>query len=418
MKIGFFYISPPSDSTLYTGMNQGVAILISILRDMGYLPDFKIIYGTNDIISVKSKYDIAFISSFSGMIDVAEDLAVHIKEISSKTYIVLGGVHATVAPFDAIKMKGIDAIVVGEGEIALQEIVRNFSKKDFSNVPGLLLKGEDFFAPPDFTDLDELPFPERSIFNQKEILTKYGKIVGAEFMLGRGCPYSCTYCINSNLNKLYSRKHIRLKSPEYAIREIEYFISEYGTPSLLGFHDDIFPFDSAWLKKFSYLYKRKIGIPFWANTRVGIVNRNLLRIYKEMGCIRLHIGVETANEKLRKEILHREMTNEQIIDTFRLIKDFGMKTLAFNMFGIPYETEDTIVETIELLKIIKPFRTIISLFTPFPGTELYNICKREGWEFDYHVRNFYKAKPPLTQPSISNEKLLYYFENAIRVIYG
>lgn len=91
----------------------------------------------------------------------------------------------------------------------------------------------------------------------------------------------------------------------------------------------------------------------------------------------MHIGVETANERLRKQVLHRDMTNDQIIDTFKLIKDYGIKTLAFNMFGIPYETEDTIIETINLLRKIKPFRTIISLFTPFPGTELYDICKEK-----------------------------------------
>ncbi|MCD6246256.1 B12-binding domain-containing radical SAM protein [candidate division WOR-3 bacterium] len=417
MKIGFFYISPPPDSSLYTGMNQGVAILVSILKNMGYKPDFRIIYGRDDIISINTAYDLALISSFSGMIDIAEELAIHIKRISENTYVVLGGVHATVAPYDAIKLKGVDAVVVGEGETAIREIIRNFERKDFGNVPGMLVEKGNSFPAPTFANLNTLPFPDRSIFDQKGILSKYGKIVGAEFMLGRGCPYSCTYCINAHLNKLYDRKHIRLKSPEYAIEEIKNFIAEYGKPALIGFHDDIFPFESEWLEKFSHIYKREIDIPFWANTRVGIVNKKLLRIYKETGCIRLHIGVETANERLRKQVLHRDMTNDQIIDTFKLIKDYGIKTLAFNMFGIPYETEDTIIETINLLRKIKPFRTIISLFTPFPGTELYDICKREGWKFDYHVRNFYEAKPPLTQPSISNEKLIYYFTNAIRMIY-
>ena len=137
-----------------------------------------------------------------------------------------------------------------------------------------------------------------------------------------------------------------------------------------------------------------------------------------MGCKRLHIGVETANEDLRKSVLHRDMTNDEIINTFGLVKDYGIKTVAFNMFGIPYETEGTIIETIQLLKIIKPFRTIISLFTPFPGTALHEICLKENWEFNYKVRNFYKTEPPLTQPSISNERLIYYFSNALKMIYG
>ncbi len=418
MKIGFFYISPPPDSTLYTGMNQGVAILVSIIKKMGFSPDFRIIYGDAEIDSIGKDYDLAFISTFSGMADVAEKLSSDLKKRSPKTYIVMGGVHATVAPFDAIKTEGIDAIVVGEGEFAIQEILKKFKNRDFSHIPGIFLKDRNYFNPPAFINLNDIPFPDREIFNQKSILHKYGSIVGAEFMAGRGCPYSCTYCINATLNDLYKRKHIRLKSPDYLISEIRDFISRYGKPQLLGFHDDIFPFDTDWLDEFLTLYKKHINIPFWANTRVGIINKKLLKRYKETGCIRLHLGVETANEKLRKEILKRDMTNEQIIDTFRMIKDHGIKTLAFNMFGIPYETEETILETISLLKIIKPFRTIISLFTPFPGTELYNICKREGWEFDYHIRNFYSGIAPLTQPSISNERLLYYFKNAIGMIYG
>ncbi len=418
MKILFVYISPPPDSSLYTGMNQGVATLISIIKNMGFVPDFRIVYDDTEIYSIGKDYDLAFISTFSGMADVAEKLSSDLKKHSPKTYIVMGGVHATVAPFDAIKTEGVDAIVVGEGEFTIQEILKKFKNKDFSHIPGIFLKEGNHFNPPAFIDLNDVPFPDREIFNQKEILHKYGTIVGAEFMAGRGCPYSCTYCINATLNDLYKRKHIRLKSPVYLIREMREFISRYGKPQLIGFHDDIFPFDTEWLDEFSTLYKKHVAVPFWANTRVGIINKKLLRRYKETGCIRLHLGVETANEKLRKEVLKRDMTNEQIIDTFRMIKDYGIKTLAFNMFGIPYETEETILETISLLKIIKPFRTIISLFTPFPGTELYNICKREGWEFDYHIRNFYSGTAPLTQPSISNDKLLYYFKNAIGMIYG
>lgn len=419
MNILFVYISPPPDDTLYTGMNQGVGILLNILGNMGNEVDFRIIYDESSVKEIKHFHDLIFVSSYSGMIDVAEKAIEYAKSMNPYSFVVLGGVHSTVAPEQAIEIEGVDCIVIGEGEVAIKQIVENFPQRKFEFIPGLKIKGESVYEKPTFIEnLDDLPYPHRQAFNQQDILDRYGTIVGAEFIIGRGCPYSCTYCINSKLNEIYSGEHIRLKSPEYIIAEIKDFIKEYGKPMLIGFHDDIFPFKMEWLDKFSYLYTKEINIPFWANTRVGVIKKDLLKIYKTMGCKRLHIGVETANENLRKSVLHRDMTNDEIINTFGLIKDYGIKTLAFNMFGIPYETEGTIIETITLLRKIKPFRTIISLFTPFPGTDLYKICLREGWQFNYKVRNFYKTEPPLSQPSISNEILVHYFNNALKMIYG
>jgi len=412
-QILFLYFVPPLGRGLYTQMNFGVGILLSILKKYSVKVSFKIISTDKDIKLPNFHPDIIFISAFSSMIKLVEKYADLLKKQFPHTFILLGGIHARVASNSAAKIYNIDGIIAGEGETFLIKLLeKEINLKD-------IFKKNKIFMPAPVADLNMLPFPDRTVFNQKNILKQYGNIIGAEFLIGRGCPFSCTFCANEVINKsspLY--KKIRIRKVENILKEIQLFCGQFGKPQLIGFHDDIFPLNPAWLDKFVFLYKKEINIPFWANMNIAYINSKLLKKLKKAGCIRLHCGVETGDEKLRKEILNKNISNDKIIEAFKLMKDSGFKTVAFLMLGIPYETEESIRTSIKLFKKLKPFRTIVSIFTPFPGTTLYKLCLKNKWKINYAKPNYYETEPALEQPSISSKKLFYYYNNILKFIYS
>ena len=135
-----------------------------------------------------------------------------------------------------------------------------------------------------------------------------------------------------------------------------------------------------------------------------MVDKELLKSLKKANCTRINMGVEVGNEQLREEILRRKMSNEQIIQAFDQAHKFGIKTLAYNMIGLPYETPEMIRETINLNKRLVPDNVAIFFFYPYPGTELYEVCRREGFLSDKRSRS-YVSESVLELPTISTKQL-------------
>ena len=128
--------------------------------------------------------------------------------------------------------------------------------------------------------------------------------------------------------------------------------------------------------------------------------------------------VESGSPRIRKEILNRLTDDKQIIDIFKEIRQSGIKTVAFNMIGLPTETEQDIRQTIELNKKIKPSWIILSLFTPFPGTRLFDFCKKELNGKSEISEDYYKDEEIFKQISIDENRVRYYYHNFIDLVYN
>lgn len=204
-------------------------------------------------------------------------------------------------------------------------------------------------------------------------------------------------------------KYVRFKSVDNLLKEIKEALSKYNTSKVL-FHDDTFTLNKEWLKEFSEKYPKEVGMPYIANARVETMDEETVKMLKKSGCFEVRMGVEVGNEELRKNVLNRHMTNEQIINAFRLCKKHQLLATSFNMIGVPYETEENIKETIALNKKIKPLRMGVSVFRPYPGTELYELCKKKGWMSDRKIDSFFEGVSILNLPTISPAKISYYFK--------
>ncbi len=384
MKILLVYpniVESPKDISL------GLAIISSILKKTGHqvrLIDTTFGITKKEIIQKVKEFnpDIVGITAASNDLPNAIRISKIIK-IIKPIPIICGGYHATIAPEDIIKQDCFDIVAIGEAEYSMLEYINSIHKGKhdyYINNLWIKNKGEVIKNPiKDLNpDLDSLPFADRELFNyQKYIDSNRGL---ATFITSKGCPYECTYCINKVLIEKYKGKgrYLRFRSINSILKEIKEVISRYNVKEI-EFYDDTFTLDKKRLIEFTDRYPGEIGIPFYINTRVNAVTKEDLFLLKKAGCIRVSIGIESGDTKIRNSVLKRNQTEDEIINTFKWAKEAGLKTYSFNMIGIPYEDKKEIQNTIELNRKINPDYVGVSIFNAFKGTQLYNLCLEKNW---------------------------------------
>lgn len=294
--------------------------------------------------------------------------------------VIVGGLHPTILPEHVIRNPHIDMICIGEGEQPLLELAQSMEsgKPDFG-IRNIWFKhnGEIIRNPmrTPLQDLDTLPFPD------KEIFWRYGCFSERVYvMTTRGCPYQCTYCFNSYYKKLSAGSggaYLRRRSVENVIAELEFFKARYPLKEVF-FYDDIFTTDDKWIRSFCDVYKRRIRLPFKILVHPKTVRIETMKLLADAGCIYVDIGVESGSEELRSRVLKRMMSNQDIINAARTLKEARIKFCTLNMVGLPTETPEQMRQTYELNRALRPDGTIVSIFYPYPKTELADFCLEQG----------------------------------------
>lgn len=413
MRVLFIY---PNQSTyMPPHYHHGIGILSAMLKKEGHETGL-LVYDS----PVEQDKLISDVKSFSPHVigfSATTNQYKHAREYASwikdrmKVITVIGGVHATMAPDSVIEHTEWDFLIQGEAEEAIVELVSALeADKHPSTIPNIWLRrGDKIFnnePRPLIENLDSLPFSDREIFDEEHLLR--GSRGAMAILASRGCPFGCSYCCNPAYRRLYRGKGtwVRRRSIENIIEEIKLLASAYPI-KLLYFDDDVFTLDKKWLLDFLEIYKKDIKLPFRVNVRVETIDRETLFALKEAGCDMIQIGVEHGDENFRKEILNRRMSNEQIENVFRWAQEADIRTWSFNMIGFPGETVQSARSTIEINRKLKPDHLQISVFNPYPGTELYELCLQKGY-FSENARTtdgFFNPEFPLELPTISKEEL-------------
>jgi radical SAM superfamily enzyme YgiQ (UPF0313 family) len=334
-----------------------------------------------------------------------------IKEETPAVWTMVGGAHATLVPEQVIGEPGVDVVCVGEGEYPVLDWVSALQEgKDFTHIPNLWLRqGENLVRNPLrplIANLDELPFADRELFGFDQILDKNDGWV--DLMAGRGCPYGCSYCCNPTLRERFRGlgQYVRFRSVENVLSEIRFLASHYVIKTL-NFQDDVFTLDRDWTLQFCQAYRTQFSFPFWINTRVERINdEEMVAALAHAGCRGVRIGIESGNESLRAEILKRRMSNDDIRQAFALANKHGLNVYTCNMLGVPGETAAMIEETIALNRELEPADLQFSVFYPYPMTELYDLCAREGYLSEGEsLPSYYERKSILHLPTLTSEEL-------------
>lgn len=419
MKVLFIY--PNIEGFHEDSYHFGLASIIAVAKKNGHECKVVIVRKVNGFKNVLLKIEkfspkVIGFSSVSSQYHHVLNLSLLIKSKYPNVLIVCGGVHPTINPQSLLKTKFINGFFLGESELSFVEflckIKNNEPFQDVDNFAyiknGELIKNK---LKPLIKDLDILPSPDKEIYPYGKIIQKLGY---AHFFFNRGCPFLCSYCSNEALAKEYGMKRnlMRYRSPGLCIQEIEEVIMKYDVDEV-SIMDDIFGMNKKWLNEFLLMYKERIKIKFACLLRIELISDNFLRKLKKAACHRIFFGVESGSSFIREKMMNRKMTNDQIIKAFDLCRKYRIKTLAVNIIGVPEETEEMIIETIELNKRIKPSTSGVNIFYPYKGTELGDFCFKKGLVDEKLYRSFSNERR-MSVLNFSEEykaKLNYYYEN-------
>tara|TARA_Y100000590_G_scaffold287454_1_gene323606 strand:- start:850 stop:2313 length:1464 start_codon:yes stop_codon:yes gene_type:complete len=382
MKVLFLYTN--INGFHADGFGDGIAQIMSVTKKAGYdIANMQIFekseYSQLEDLIINYRPDVVGFTSVSSQFSYVLELTDIIKKISQKIITVCGGVHTTLYPQCVLENKNLDAVFIGESEYPfldfLKKIENNLSWKDSDNIAyndnGKLKKNKmrKLLSP---EELELLPHPDRKTYSLDKVLQMTGL---APFHFTRGCPFTCTYCSNIGIAKVYdkARFNIRQASPEYAIQELEETIKQYptiGPVYKIYLTDDIFGLNKKWRREFLALYREKIKIPFACLMRCDVVTEDTMQDLAKGYCYRIQFGVESGNDYIRNVVMDREMPRDTIIRAFELAKKYGVETYALNVIGVPGETKEMLMDTVKLNCEINPTASGANIFYPYKGTPL------------------------------------------------
>ena len=364
----------------------GVANLSGILKANGHETDLLLVSHTPDLIGAISRYDPALIafSALTGVHHSLEQLALRIKR-ELNLPIIVGGPHPTYSP-DMINSPGIDIICRGEGELAMLELADALDAgKDITRIRNLHVKARNGAIHrndmrPAFP-LDELPPPDRELYYKYRFLRDMPM---KRFISSMGCPYPCTFCHEPVIRNMYRTEsksdYLRRKSVARAVAEIKYIKDRYPLRHV-HFSDDLFFIRNSykWLEEFADVYPRDVGLPWNCNLRYDSVNQLAADLLEKAGCYGAAVGLESGNQEIREVVIRKRSKNEHIVEGARLLREKRIKVLTTNMIGLPGETLDNALETVQLNMELKSDYVRANTFLLFPGLPLVEYARQKGY---------------------------------------
>lgn len=284
------------------------------------------------------------------------------KKLFPKAKVVVGGIQPTMFPEKFIDNDNIDFIVNGEGETAMHRIIWG------AETDGKIVHGSR-------ENLDRLPFADRELFDyrlelENPFIMGGQKIPMVTMVAGRGCPYKCAYCQPAE-NSVFGVPH-RIRSVDSVCEELGVLKDKYNYQSVL-FWDDTFAMNPKWIHEFCEKYKG--GGDIIANCRADIVCKHpdMIKELAEHGLDTLLIGFESGSQRML-DLIEKGITVDQNYDAAEICRKYGVKIFGTFMFGLPGEGKADAMLTRSMLLNIKPDYKLFFVFTPIPGTKMYEYC--------------------------------------------
>ena len=406
----------------------GLLMLGSVLRKAGHR--VRIIDSTAQILDNKETLeeikkfqpDIVGFTGVTPSILKAVKMASMVKDLYPSIPILIGGPHFTAIPEKTLMDYPVfNYGVVGEGEITIVELVNALaSNRKPSNVPGVAFRenGRVRFNPPrpPIMNLDSLPFPAWELLDDfpskyHPALFKYKRLPSTHIISSRGCPHKCIFCDTS----VFSRR-VRFHSPEYVLEMVDFLVKYFKIKEVV-FEDDQFLVKQERVAEICEgLLNAKFDIAWSCSGRVDSVNDlALLKLMKRSGCWQINYGIESASQKIL-DFAKKAITIEQVEKAVSLTRKAGILAKGYFIFGLPFETEKTMKNSIRFAKQIPLADVSVFMLTPFPGSRMYDIAEQYGTiENDFDKMNVLNVV--FVPKGLSKEKLLYFQRRFMKEFY-
>ncbi|MBP7652674.1 B12-binding domain-containing radical SAM protein [Candidatus Dependentiae bacterium] len=355
------------------------------------------------------KPDIIGIQCYSFDIFNVKETLQAIKKFNQNIITVIGGPHPTLIRGGCFDFFGetLNYIFVGESEIGF----RNFlNGNEFSGISGFGYRknGEIYINEPQFhNNLDELGYPAWDLIRPETYPeAQHGAFFEnfpiAQIMITRGCPFDCTFCAGNKI----SGKQVRFRTVNSVISEMKMLYYDYG---IREFHiiDDNFIINRKYTLNLLNEFKN-IGFKFsWATpngVRLDCLDADILSLMKETGIYLISLGIESGSDRILK-FIKKNITVAKITEKIELIRKHNIDVAGFFIIGLPTETRNEILKTINFSVSLPLVRANYFTFLPFPGTESYEFVKNENRENVIDKEKFYFMNAAYTPEGISRTEL-------------
>jgi len=312
------------------------------------------------------------------------------KKINPDIKIIVGGAHSTMNGKKVFDSNYIDFACIGEGENTVAELINALEKDlDLNTVDGLMFRDKEKIITTKprgyIDDLDSLDFALNHAPKILKDFDKYPRRAFGYIFGSRGCPYACTFCESK---AMWTRK-VRYRSPENIVEELK-LMQKFGIKEV-NFDDDTFGISKKNIKVMNKLMHDELpNMTYTCETVVQLAkDEEVVKDMKYGGCTGTYVGIESGNNEMLKSI-KKTQTTDECISAIRHLQKHGIDSHAFIMVGFPNETEETFKETMEFIPKLRPDNVIFSVFTPYPGSDLFYQCQKDGiidGEFDLSIYN-------------------------------
>jgi radical SAM superfamily enzyme YgiQ (UPF0313 family) len=343
-----------------------------------------------------NSFDVVGLSFIGGYYQYQKALKISaaINRSKKRPFYIIGGHGPTPEPEFFLKKTGADAIVMGEGEITIVELLNALNnKRPFEKVKGIAFQKEGQCIVnerrPLIQDIDTIPFPAYDLFPIHYYrLLKFPSCTNADFSMpilsGRGCPFKCNFCYRMD-------KGFRPRSNESIVEEIQLLKSDYGI-TYISFGDELLMSSrERTISLCNYIIKKKLGIKWDCNGRLNFAQKDVLRVMKDAGCVFINYGIESFDDGILK-VMNKALTTKQIVAGIEATLDAGISPGYNIIFGNIGETREILMKGVDFLLKYDDgtqMRTIRPV-TPYPGSPLYYYALEKGLLKD--CEDFYQNK--------------------------
>ncbi|NQT81297.1 MAG: radical SAM protein [Candidatus Aminicenantes bacterium] len=337
----------------------------------------------------KSNPDIIGVNcQFSRQYKIYHHIFSLIKEIKPNCITIAGGAHTTVCPEEVLKDANCDFILIGEAEESFKDfILKRQKEEDITTVDGLGWKSNGKMLINKKTkwisNLDSIPFPAYHIM-------KLDKYFGLKFSHGkrhrnkfssiitsRGCPARCTFC---SANKVWGKKY-RMRSVDNVLEEMKLLKNKYGVEELIFEDDNITANPRRTAELFSRMNEERFNFIWDTPNGVGVwsIDENLLNLMKQSGCIKLNFPIESGSQFVLDNIIKKPLKLSKIKELIRYCKKINLDYGMFLIIGMPGEKIEDMWKSFYFAADCGCYEPHISIATPYPGTDLFDECKKNNY---------------------------------------
>lgn len=408
----------------------GLAYLAAVLEKEGHT--IKIIDGVATDISIEEIVDSAKDFDFVGVTVLSTffkrcvELVEEIKR-AANIPIIAGGAHATVMPISLLE-KGVDYVVIGEGEDTINELISMLVNKPSLNIDKV--KGIAFLRDgkmviterrPLISNLDRLPMPARHLLPMDQYKTSEARAnrkPSHSMVVSRGCKGNCTFCFKGAFGTEF-----RCLSPERIVEEM-FVLRDVYKAKEIAFWDDSFTTDrNIVISVCNLLVEKKLGIPWSCEARIDTVDEDMLRIMKRAGCEFIAYGIESGSDRILRSI-NKRIDTKTIIRVIRKTQSIGIPVRGYFILGFVGEAEEEMYQTIRFANFLNIDIATFTLLVPSPGSADYVRAQKDGGSFDPDffrkkiVPEFNFLDEPIYCPNgLSPKRLLEIHRDAYRKFY-